>query len=326
MSTHLAAFLPPGLHARRPVLGHAGTPVPADLEAMLALARDVEQRVLGETDTTALEIDEMFTGPMTDLEHTLLVHEGEDLVGFVWTEKDAAACESWVDVYAAEGRTEVADAIVTFGIALAQEHRAQHPDATAWSLRSGCFADDSETSGALERGGFERVRRFWRMRMDLAGYAAEPVVLPDGVAIVDGLADEHVRTTYEVQTTAFRDHWNHTARPFDEWFPFFDQPYLDRDGWWLLTVDGTPAAVCILDDSRVEIGEGYVRSLAVLREFRGQGLATLLLRRTFERYAALGRTGVQLGVDSTSPTGANHLYESVGMRPHRVIDAWSRWL
>ena len=32
------------------------------------------------------------------------------------------------------------------------------------------------------------------------------------------------------------------------------------------------------------------------------------------------------GVNCESPTGANHLYESVGMRPHRVIDAWSRWL
>jgi hypothetical protein len=32
---------------------------------------------------------------------------------------------------------------------------------------------------------------------------------------------------------------------------------------------------------------------------------------------------VQLGVDSESPTGAVRLYERVGMRPLRVIDAWS---
>ena len=89
-------------------------------------------------------------------------------------------------------------------------------------------------------------------------------------------------------------------------------------------MDGVPAAVCILDDSRRDIGEGYVRSLGVLREYRGRGLARLLLERAFDYYRGRGMVGVQLGVDSASPTGANHLYEKVGMTPHRVIDAWSR--
>ncbi|HET7902141.1 MAG TPA: GNAT family N-acetyltransferase, partial [Candidatus Nanopelagicales bacterium] len=256
----------------------------------------------------------------------LVVHDGDELVGFVWTECDAATGESWVDAYVGPGRTELIDALVAFGTALAREHRDAHPGVEQWSLRSGAFADDPETSSALERGGFERVRRFWRMRIDLEGYDVPSPELPPGVAIVDGLAEENLRTTYDVQSTAFHDHWNHVTRPFDEWFGFFDMPYLDRDGWWLLTVDGEPAAVCILDDSRREIGEGYVRSLGVLREHRGKGYATLLLRRAFAAYAERGLRGVQLGVDSTSPTGANHLYESVGMRPHQVIDAWALWL
>jgi hypothetical protein len=32
---------------------------------------------------------------------------------------------------------------------------------------------------------------------------------------------------------------------------------------------------------------------------------------------------VQLGVDSTSPTGADKLYAKVGMHVTREIDAWS---
>ncbi len=322
----LRPLLPDGLTVRRPRLGESGTPVAEDRDAILALCRASEQRAIGDSDTTADEIDEMFTLPMTDLEHTLMVHDGDALVGFVWTECDAATGESWLDVYVGPDRVDVADAFVAFGTGLAREHRAAHPEATSWSLRSGCFVDDAETSGALERGGFERVRRFWRMRVDLDGYDAVAPPLPPGVEILDGLAPERRRTTYEVQSTAFDDHWNHTTRPFDEWFAFFDQPYLDPEGWWLLTVDGRPAAVCILDDSRREISEGYVRSLGVLREFRGQGLAKLLLLRAFSLYAERGMRGVQLGVDSTSPTGANHLYEAVGMRPHRVIDAWALWL
>ena len=322
----LVPLLPDGLTHRRPVLTDAGIPVPEDLEAILGLCRAAEERVIGESDTTADEVVEMFTLPMTDLEHTLMVHDGDDLVGFVWTECDASTGESWLDVYVGSGRGDLADALVAFGTGLAAEHAAAHPGIERWSLRSGCFADDTETSGALGRGGFERVRRFWRMRIDLAGYAAAAPVLPPGVEILDGFDPAHRRTSYEVQNRAFDDHWNHTTRPFDEWFAFFDQAYLDPTGWWLLTVDGEPAAVCILDDSRREIGEGYVRSLGVLRDHRGKGLAKLLLQRAFARYAERGLRGVQLGVDSTSPTGANHLYESVGMRPHRVIDAWALWL
>jgi ribosomal protein S18 acetylase RimI-like enzyme len=78
-----------------------------------------------------------------------------------------------------------------------------------------------------------------------------------------------------------------------------------------------------MDDSRLEVREGYVRSLGVLREFRGRGLASLLLQRAFAYYRDRGCVSVSLGVDSASPTGANHLYEKVGMRSHRVIDAWS---
>lgn len=319
----LATYLPPGLTVRRPVLADDGAPLPHERDAILALARASETRVMGESDTTVDEIVEMFTLPATDLEHTLVVHDGDELVGFVWIECDTTAHESWLDVYVGPGRDDLADAIVAFGTARAAEHRAAVPDATGWTLRSGCFVDDAETCGALERGGFARVRRFWRMRLDLAGYDVPVPDLPAGVEIVDGLAEEHVRSTYDVLGAAFDDHWNHTTRPFDEWFAFFDQPYLDRSGWALVLVDGVPAAACVLDDSRREIDEGYVRSLGVLREFRGRGLATLLLRRAFARYAAEGRAGVQLGVDSTSPTGADRLYRNVGMYPHRVIDAWS---
>ena len=322
----LAPLLPDGLTYRRPALVEDGTPAAPDRDAILALCRAAEERVIGDSDTTVDEVVEMFTSPMSDLEHTLMVHAGDELVGFVWTECDPTSAESWIDLYAGPGRDDVLDAFVAFGTGLAREHHAANPGTERWSLRSGCFAADGETSGALERGRFERVRRFWRMRIDLEGYDVPEPDAPAGVEVVDGLAEEHVRSTYSVQSTAFDDHWNHTTRPFDEWFSFFDQPYLDRDGWLLLLVDGEPAAVCILDDSRREIDEGYVRSLAVLREHRGKGLATYLLRRSFARYAAQGRRGVQLGVDSTSPTGANHLYESVGMRPHRVIDAWSLWL
>ena len=62
-----------------------------------------------------------------------------------------------------------------------------------------------------------------------------------------------------------------------------------------------PAAVCLLDECRADLGDGYVRALGVRREFRGRGLAQLLLTRAFVYYRDRGRAGLQLGVDSHQP-------------------------
>ena len=318
-----ADHLPSGLVARRWRTSPGGTPDPADVDAMLATACASEVSAIGAPDTTAVDIEEMFGSPGTDHDSSVIVEEAGTTLGFAWVEKDPLLAESWIDPYVFPVREDLLDGLLRYAVAVAHEHRREFPDQPTWQLRSGSFATDALQCSALERVGFQRVRRFWRMRIDLSGTRAESRTLPSGVEIHDAATDPLRGQLYEVETTAFRDHWNHEAvRPYDQWFAYFDLPYLDPGGWWLLTVDGVPAASCILDDSRRDIGEGYVRSLGVLREFRGRGLARLLLARAFDYYRDRGYVGVQLGVDSESPTGANHLYESMGMTPHRVIDAW----
>jgi ribosomal protein S18 acetylase RimI-like enzyme len=265
----------------------------------------------------------MLLGPVIDRDASALVLDGEAVVGFVLVERDPTAADTWFDLYVDPPRADLSAALIAYAARVAQEHR----DASGqveWHLRSGSYATDEPLTGALQTAGLERIRRFWRMRVvltdvDLAGAAD----LPEGVEVLSAYADPVRRAAYEVQTVSFEDHWNHVERPYDEWVDYLASGFDDPDGWWLLTVEGVPAAVCLLDDSRAEMSEGYIRSLGVLRDFRGRGLATLLLRRAFAYYRDRGRQAVSLGVDSDSPTGANHLYEKVGMRPHRVIDAWS---
>src|SRR5436305_182428 len=61
------------------------------------------------------------------------------------------------------------------------------------------------------------------------------------------------------------------------------------------------------------IGGGYDGVLGVRRDYRGRGYAKALLIRTFAEFWDRGMPRVTLGVDATNPTGATHLYESVGM-------------
>ena len=59
---------------------------------------------------------------------------------------------------------------------------------------------------------------------------------------------------------------------------------------------------------------GWIRSLAVRRPWRKQGLGLALLYDVFGKMYALGEHRVGLGVDAESLTGATRLYERAGMR------------
>lgn len=92
---------------------------------------------------------------------------------------------------------------------------------------------------------------------------------------------------------------------------------------WLVTVEGAPAGIWIVGDSHPDAGEGYVAILGILPEFRGRGLARLLLRTAFVRDRDLGRVATRLGVDAENTTGAVRLYEGVGMTSVLVREAWN---
>jgi len=314
----LAADLPSGLAAR------AATP--DDTDALVDLVQACDVAATGEPDSGRDEIAGMLTAPDTDAQATVVAFSGETLVLFVWVERDDAARETWIDVYADPARDTAAltSAGLAHGLRAARLHRDGAGDG-AWAARTGCFATDEILVAAIEEAGFERVRRFWRMRLDLTTAQLPPEEeLPDGVTLRVVRDEPGRRVLHGVVQESFQDHWNHSDRDYAAWMrSLASMGSDDPDGWWLLEVDGAPAAACLLDESRSDFGEGYVRTLGVLREHRGRGLAQLLLLRAFHYYRGRGRDGVLLGVDSTSPTGANHLYEKVGMRPVRVIDAWN---
>ncbi len=300
---------------------------PADLAHAVELVQACDVAVLGELDSGPDEIASMFSGATTDRDATVLVFDGDEAVGFVWVELDRAAAETWVDVYAHPTRAgqAVVDAALEHGRLTALRHRDTAGGGGEWTLRSGGFTSDAVLATALERHGFERVRRFWRMRIDLTlpTVPASAPSLPAGVTVSVARTEADRRRVHAVRNSSFQDHWHNVERPFEEWMAFHDENTEDPEGWWLLQVDGVDAAICIVDECRADVGDGYVRTLGVSPEFRRQGLALLLLKRSFEYYRGKGRLGVQLGVDSTNPTGATQLYERAGMRAHRIIDAWS---
>ena len=88
--------------------------------------------------------------------------------------------------------------------------------------------------------------------------------------------------------------------------------------------DDEPVGLCVLDDSRAEFGEGHVRTLGIVREARGRGIARWLLACAAAYAVRRGRTTNTLTVDGENTTGATELYTSVGYEVREVIDVWER--
>ena len=69
---------------------------------------------------------------------------------------------------------------------------------------------------------------------------------------------------------------------------------------------------------------GWVRILGVRRSSRGRGLGRALLLNAFSEFRRHGMTRAKLGVDAESLTGANKLYESVGMHVSDWFDVYEK--
>lgn len=298
--------------------------LPADLDAMVELFAAFESARLGYVETTRAEVLAAMAVPRFSREETVLLldGEGERVVGavFVMTRPDGKDVYTDNAVRLGAEERRLLEACTDHAVAAARRIAAAD-GREGWTLRTGCASGDDVSAEVLTSRGLTEVRRFYRMRIP-ADSPAIPAVrpsLPDGVELVVRDDEETRRAIWLVDDESFLDHWNYTPISYDDWWEDMSAGATrDPDGWWLLRVDGEPAAMLVLDDSQAENGDGYVGVLAVRRPWRGRGLATWLLQSAFVRERDRGRAGIQLSVDAYNLTGAVRLYESVGMSPAHV--------
>ena len=300
---------------------------PDDLAEATRVILEAEAAVVDTPDTTSDDVVHLLTVSSTDRERTVFVVDDEDaVVGLLRVEKDPFEQVTQLDVVTVpwpQSRSMRAE-LLALGLQGARDHRAEAGSST-WKARAGIYVQDTTFGEVLTDAGMVPARRFYMMSIDATSTLIpdEMPSLPDGVEIVVRDDDETRRAIYELDRVAFMEHWGWADYPYDDWIEHMTaSPSFDPADWWLLTVDGVPAGICLLSNSRAELNEGYVGVLGVLKEYRGRGLAQLLLRRAFVHYRAQGRKAIALGVDATNTTGAVALYEKVGMRPALVFEVY----
>jgi mycothiol synthase len=175
-------------------------------------------------------------------------------------------------------------------------------------------ADDGELRAELEKRGYELVRWFFEMEIDLTEEPPQPA-WPDGIA-VRTFEPGDARAVYEADLEAFEDHWEPVHVGFDEWCDYFLSSWnFDPSLWFLAEEDGELAGVSMCARRGGETG--YVSVLAVRRPWRRRGLGTALLLHSFRELRRHGCPQAALSVDGDNMTGAVRMYERAGMHVAR---------
>jgi len=178
------------------------------------------------------------------------------------------------------------------------------------TVGAGISLRDTAGQKLLESEGYRAARRFMRMIVELT----EPPVVPaiPGVEVRE-LAPGEERAFHAVFERSFAGAWGHVERTFE--------------GWWrrMGEIGSTDPALLFVADRGGELvgeasciperyGGGWVGTLGVIPEARGQGIGKALLQLAFASFWERGERRVALGMDAENKTGAARLYESVGMR------------
>jgi mycothiol synthase len=173
----------------------------------------------------------------------------------------------------------------------------------------------------FEREGYQTVRRFWRMRIEMS----EPPPQPQwatGITVRPYIRENDEMPTFEMVEEAFRDHWGHLPNTFEQWASeYLNRPSFDPALWFLACDDSrlVGGALC-----RYKQETGWVGKLAVLRPWRHKGVGHALLLHAFNEFYRRGTHDVELVVDAQNLTGAVRLYERVGMHMARENIAYEK--
>jgi mycothiol synthase len=162
----------------------------------------------------------------------------------------------------------------------------------------------------LEDRGYRPVRTYWRMSLPLEEKPPPPA-WPEGVVVRTFDQERDTRAVFALVQDAFADNERHTAESFEEWQAFMIDREAFEPGLWFIAESSGEIVGCVLCPNYED--EGWVRQLAVSRDWRRRGLGTALLRQAMSEFSRRGRRELGLVVDSWNRTGAKELYERAGM-------------
>ena len=306
--------LPDGYEIRPPTFEDV------DRVAEMLLADDLAD--LGESDVDADFVRNQWSAPGVDLSRDawLITDPNATIVAHANLSPDGEGkLKSWGVVHPEHRARGLGAALLDRLEARATERLR---DIASAVLHIGLTDTDTAAASLVRARGFEHVRTFRHLQIDLDRSPRDPGEPPPGIEIRGIEPERDLRRVHAIFVEAFSGEWGYRPIPFEEWIGLeVETPSYDPS-LWLLATDGDEAVGAL---SGVVWGDrGWVGELGVRTPWRGRGIASALLRRAFATFASRGLPRVMLNVDSENSTGAVRLYEGVGMRTLRAWDVYEK--
>jgi mycothiol synthase len=172
----------------------------------------------------------------------------------------------------------------------------------------------------IESEGYRPIRyTFVMVRSDLEDIPDIP--LPNGLE-VRPVAPEDYRKVWDADVEACKDSWE-MLKTVEEWYQRWLNSHEFQPELWQVAWDGDRVAGAVQpfineEENRLyNRKRGYTENIHVGREWRKQGIAKALIARSLRLLKEKGMEEACLGVDAENPTGARHVYESMGFREIR---------
>ncbi len=314
---------------RQPPPGHTvRRPVDADQPAIMALyERAAVWSGQGTTGRGALRTARDLQRTWDERRNDALIVERDDLrierddtvVGYLEFHELMDPWTPELDLYA-EGRVDPAAAGVGLGRFMlarardrAERAAARHPDVPT-AVRTTLVDPTPEMLAMFAEHGLVEQRHMLQLRIDLGPGMPAPV-WPPGTRVVRA-TDVGITALHGAVVAAFSDHHLGATQDITLWRRVVVESGRAQLDASLVALDehDTPVGVALCRvGADGDPGLGVVGDLGVVPAWRGQGLATALLRASFARFAELGVDRVGLEVDDVTLDGALRLYQRAGM-------------
>jgi mycothiol synthase len=226
----------------------------------------------------------------------------------------------------AQGGRGIGAAVLAWNEARLREIAARHDVST--KLVQAFIADSNEGATALVRAaGYEPVTYMAEMVRHSVDDLPEHE-LPDGLEIRP-VREEDIRTIWDADMEAFRDHWGYVEPSETEYEGFRAFPYLDPTLWKIAWDDEGVAGqvksfIDVAQNEATGRKRGWTEAISTSRRWRRRGVAKALIVESIRELASRGMTEVALGVHTENPNGAYQLYESLGYEVSRTMTTYRK--
>jgi mycothiol synthase len=187
--------------------------------------------------------------------------------------------------------------------------------------RVGCisrvYQDIPNVEALYRRQGYEEVRRFYNMSVNLKDRQFEAVV-PPGI-IFKAYDPSNLDALVEADNEFFADHWGSQPRSGREWkYQMIDSRPHDPALWVIAWENDTIVGECITHASlQGEANDGWIAIVGIKRQWRGHGLGRAVLTCGLQRLQQAGFETASLHADAEN-TPAVQLYRNLGMEIART--------